>query len=145
MGVLVIAGTFALISALAGDFLGAIIGLLVAGAGAIELHGETLLLHGEVRGMNWLLGSQFTLLVCILSYCALRLVHVSLPPVPAEVAPVLESTAQQLGMTVEAYMLFVYRLVFRLVAGLTVLYQGGMMLYYWRRRRAVARALDEIL
>ena len=37
-------------------------GVSSTGAGAIELHGETLLHHGEIRGMSWLIGSQLCLL-----------------------------------------------------------------------------------
>jgi hypothetical protein len=35
------------------------------------------------------------------------------------------------------------RLLYFAVAGLTILYQGGMALYYMRRRGAVEAAIDE--
>jgi hypothetical protein len=144
MSVLVIAGVFGLLSAWAGDYLGAVIGLLVAGAGAIELHGETLLRGWSPRGMNWLIGSQLFLMVAMLGYCALRLTHVVLPPIPPQLETMIETTAEQLGLTKDEYMLFVYRLGFQVIAGLTVLYQGGMAFYYLRRRAVVAQALAEV-
>ncbi len=141
MSVAFIAGLFALISALAGDGLGAIVGLLVAGAGAIELHGATLLAHHEARGMKWLVNSQLVLLVTVLGYCALHLIHSPLPELPSEVDTLIQQDADQLGMTKQGFLQLFNRTVYGGVAGATLLYQGGMALYYWRRREAVARAL----
>jgi hypothetical protein len=55
----------------------------------------------------------------------------------------IELSAQQLGLTAQAYMTMLYRFSFFLVAGLTLLYQGGMAFYYHRRRTAVMTALLE--
>ena len=51
MGALMLGGMFALVAASARDFPFAAIGLLAAGAGAIELHGAALLKEGQPRGM----------------------------------------------------------------------------------------------
>lgn len=138
---LVIAGVFAVLAALAGDGVGAITGLLVAGAGALELHGAALLNDGEPRGMSWLIGSQAFLLATILGYCTLRLLHHEIPPLPEEMRSLIDQSAAELGLTAEQYLQRVYRLGLWLVAILSVLYQGGMIVYYARRREAVARAL----
>src|SRR5262249_17978142 len=79
-GALILGGTFALMMASEHDFPFAAIGLLAAGAGAIELHGAALLKQGESRGMSWLVASQPYLLLVILAYCALRLWFVQIPP-----------------------------------------------------------------
>ena len=81
--VLGVAGVLALAAATMGDYVGAIVGLIVAGAGAGELHGASLLSHGEVRGLKWLIGSQLFLMAAIVSYCALRLLHPDLAPLRA--------------------------------------------------------------
>lgn len=143
MSVLLIAGIFALLAATAGDFTGAIVGLLAAGAGAVELHGASLLEEYEPRGINWLVGSQLFLLLSILVYCAVRMANLELPPVPDMFAPMIEASAQQLGMTREEYMTFVQRLGLQMVAIVSFFYQGGMAFYYYRRRGPVARALAE--
>lgn len=143
LSMLVIAGLFALLAALAGDFVGAITGLLVAGAGALELHGAALLNDGRARGMNWLVGSQVFLLATILGYCALRLLHHETPPIPEEMRSLIDLSAAELGMTTEQYLATVYRVGLWLVAFLSLLYQSGMVIYYLRRRAAVARALAE--
>ncbi|HVS54201.1 MAG TPA: hypothetical protein VHD62_17730 [Opitutaceae bacterium] len=143
LSLLGIAGFFALLSAAGGDFVGAIAGLLVAGAGALELHGKTLLEHADARGTSWLVNSQLVALVSILAYCAVRIAHVQLPPLPDEVRSVIEFDAAQVGMTAEHFMLTAYRGGFELVALVSVFYQGGMALYYLRRRAAVRRAFAE--
>ena len=141
--VLVIAGVFALISALAGDGLGAVVGLLVAGAGAVELHGATLIEHGESRGLDWLVGSQVFLLATVVGYCALRLYHPAMEPLQAAMTDEMKSSLETAGWTADAFVQFVYRTTYVAVAIVTFVYQGGMALYYVRRREAVTRALAE--
>ncbi|MEY4940081.1 MAG: hypothetical protein RIQ93_1816, partial [Verrucomicrobiota bacterium] len=140
---LIVAGLFALLAAMTGDFVGAITGLLVAGAGALELHGAALLNVGRLRGMNWLIGSQLFLLLTILCYCALRLFHLEIPPVPSEMEAMIEMSASQLGMSPGEYLQNLYRFVLFVVALLSIAYQGGMILYYMKRRAGVASALAE--
>lgn len=144
--VLALGSFFALLSGGMGDFAGAIIGLLVAGAGAVELHGISLLQHFERRGVNWLVGSQLFLIVAILAYCGMRLTHFTIPPLPDEVMPLIDASAAQFDMTREGYLRFIYQLSYTLVAIGTLAYQGGMAIYYHRRRGAVAKALgpDEV-
>jgi hypothetical protein len=141
--VLAVSGLLAVLFAGAGDYLGAAIGVIIAGAGVFELHGASLLRAGWPNGINWLVGSQLYLLVTILSYCALRLSHQEIPELPPEAMTMIELSAQQLGLTAQAYMTMLYRFSFFLVAGLTLLYQGGMAFYYHRRRTAVMTALLE--
>ena len=141
-GVLAFSGLFAVLAATGGDSSGAMVGLIVAGAGAVELHGAGLLQAGEGRGMRWLIGSQLFLLVAILGYCALRLVQVELPPIPEEMQSLVESSAQQADLPVPDYLLLVYRVSFGFVALAAVIYQGGMTIYYLRRRAAVRQFLE---
>ena len=141
MSVLVIAGLFALISALAGDGLGAVVGLLVAGAGAVELHGAKYLEHGAARGMNWLVTSQLLLLATIIGYCGLRLLHPAVEPLRAAVTDDMKTQLEAAGWTQDAFIRFIYNTTYVAVAIVTFFYQGGMALYYLRRREPVAQAL----
>jgi hypothetical protein len=141
MSVTFIAGLFALISAVAGDGLGAVIGLLVAGAGAIELHGATLLTHGDPRGMRWLVNSQLILSATVIGYCALRLLHPSFEPLLAAVTDDMKASLAAADWTPVEFVRFVYTTTYVAVAIVTFFYQGGMALYYFKRRGAVARAL----
>jgi len=141
--VALVAGLFALLSALFGDVLGAIVGLLVAGSGAVELHGATLLEHGERRGMNWVTTSQLLMLASILGYCAVQLLRARVPAFPPELDALIQQNADQFGVSKHDFLLFVYnRLLYTLLAVGTFVYQGGMALYYYRRRETVTRALE---
>jgi len=141
MGALLLGGMFALIAASARDFPFAAIGLLASGAGAVELHGAALLRQGERRGMRWLVASQPYLLLVILSYCALRLWLVEIPPVPEAFQNLFAASARQWGMSIEQYQRVLNRITALAVAAVAVAFQGGMMLYYLRRRASVYRAL----
>ena len=143
LSVLIVAGFFALVSATMGDALGAAVGSLAAGAGAMELHGVAVLHHGERRGMSWLVGSQLSLLVVLLGYCALQLVRAKLPELPPETDSLIRMDAEQLGMTKSEFLRLFNRMLYGGFAIITFVYQGGMLLYYQRRRTAVAQALPE--
>jgi hypothetical protein len=143
MGVLVCSGLFAILSALGHDVLGTIIGLLVAGAGAMELHGGTLLEHRLPRGMTWLIVSQLFLMVSVLVYCRIRLNNIDLSLLRAAVTSDLKSQLAANGWGVDDFLRFTYRLVFFVVAAATIVYQGTMAAYYYYRRRAITRALEE--
>ncbi|MBM3854440.1 MAG: hypothetical protein FJ399_15030 [Verrucomicrobia bacterium] len=143
IGTLVLGSLFAVVTAAARDVPFAAVGLLAAGAGAVELHGVHLLREGEFRGMNWLLASQPFLLLVIWSYCALRWVHFEIPPLTDHLRELATATAVQLEMSVEAYFQLLNTITMAVLAGIALCYQGGMMIYYWRRRRPVAQALAE--
>lgn len=141
LSVVVFAGSLALLAAVMGDRVGAVVGLLVAGAGAIELHGASLLSHGDKRGVDWLVRSQLLLLTAILAYCVLRLTHPDLSPLHRAVTDDMKEQLDLIGWSVDEFLRLVYKLTYGCVAFVTVLYQGGMALYYWNRRAAVAAAL----
>jgi hypothetical protein len=141
--VLGLATFFALVSAAGGQLSFAAIGLLAAGAGTVELHGRTLLLRGEPRGMNWLVASQPFLLVVIYTYCLLRLSEPQIPSVPDAIQAALAPSAAQFGLTAEQYLAKVNRMSVQAFAAIATLCQGGMAIYYSQRREAVTRALTE--
>lgn len=141
MGAMALGGMFALFAATSRDFPFAAIGLLASGAGAVELHGAALLREGEPRGMRWLVASQPFLLLVILSYCALRMWLVEIPPVPEAFQAVFAASARQWNMSIEQYQHALNRITALAVAVVATAFQGGMMLYYLRRREPVYRAL----
>jgi hypothetical protein len=144
--VFAIAGAFTLVSASADTRLEMLIGLLIAGAGAFELHGAGLLNGGEFRGLRWLVTSQLYLLVTVLLYVGLRLVSFD----PALINLIMTDTLRQrylaAGLTsgqINQVVQLSYYLTYAIVGVLTLVYQGGMAIYYYRRRSAVAAALTE--
>lgn len=141
--VLVLGSIFALMSASRGDAAFAIIGLLATAAGALEFHGSGLLRQGEPAGMRWILLSQPFLYLVVLAYCYLRLSHFEMPEIPERFQEAFETSAQQVGLSVEEYLRTLNRVSVQVVAGASTLYQGIMTFYYLRRRRAVETALAE--
>jgi hypothetical protein len=149
--VLGIAAAVALYSASRQDELGTIVGLAVAAAGAIELHGVSLLRHGMAHGMRWLIISQFALMGVILTYVGRQLGQVDASTLAAisrmltDAMPPdqLQQLQLQTGMGFGDLVHSFYRSLYELLGFLTVLYQGCMALHYCRRTPAVAAALHE--
>ena len=148
MSVVAVAGIFALLSAARHDVSGAVVGVIVAGAGAVELHGASLLTHGQPGGIRWLAGSQLYLLISILGYVAWRLGHPD-PMMLDAMHAALNAEQRQLlhdsGVSEAEFVNLAIRLVYFGVALATVVYQGGMLIYYMRRRGAVEKALGSEL
>lgn len=143
--VLAISGSCALISAWCHDTTDTVAGLLIAAAGAIELHGAGLIHNGFQRGVNWLVASHVYLMSAVLSYVSWRLNHADLAAMAA-IAP--DEMLQQFEFLykcseTEVLQLF-YVGFFQLIGILTMIYTGGMMIYYARRRARVITALREI-
>lgn len=146
ISVLCLAGFFALVSAASGDVSGAAFGLLIAAAGAVELHGMGLIRSADRRGMSWLIGSQLYLMSVVLGYVGYRLANPDSDPILRAAKTALSDEIRQAGMDPAQFMAEFpkeLRLLYFAVAGLTILYQGGMALYYMRRRGAVEAAIDE--
>ncbi len=142
LSVMAVAGLLALASASAGDYNGAGIGLLVAAAGAIELHGAGLLRSGEVRGMKWLIASQPYLLVLLLGYCAWRLGSYDPAELQAAMTSDLRKTLEASGYNEQELLQKFYVIVYAVLAIGTLIFQGGMTLYYFRRKDAITAALE---
>jgi hypothetical protein len=151
LSVVLIASIGAVLEASRGLVLTAVIGVLAAGAGAMEMHGATLLRHGFKRGLAWAIRGELLLLAVIWILCGIRLgwpdltelreaFHASLqiPMVQKQWAE-----AQQLGLTEDQYLNLMYQLMYIAVAFATLLYQGGMVIYYSRRQKSVELALPE--
>jgi len=141
--ILAVAGAFALISASFRDVNGAVIGLLVAAAGALELHGASRLRAADARGMRWLVSSQLYLMAVMLTYVACRLARPDIAALRPLVTQELADSIREANLTVDQVLLEMQRLVYLGVAAATLLYQGGMAIYYLRRSAAVAAALQE--
>lgn len=144
--VLALTGAFTIASAAAGNRLEALIGLIIAGAGALELHGAGILQSGEIRGLRWLIASQLYLLFAVLGYVGLRLVSFDPALINLIMTDSLRQRYLEAGLTsgqIDHVVQWSYYLTYAIVGVLTVVYQGSMALYYYRRRSAVAAAMTE--
>jgi len=149
--VLVLSGAFALIAAAAHDTTGACTGVAIAAAGAMELHGAGLLRSLDEKGMRWLIASQLFLMVFVLAYAFFRLNHASIGETKAvfrslyttEQLDQLRSAAGEAKLTPDDALRLFNSTLWAAVGIGTVIYQGGMSIYYRSRRAAVASALRE--
>ncbi len=149
LSILIVAGGLSLVSATMHDVAGTIVGLAVAGAGVIEMHGSTMLRRGEFSGLRWLVNSQMLLLMAIMSYVSYRTAN----PEPAAISMItkvfsvdraqFDLALSQSGLTQEQFVLSFYRFALFLVSVVSLGYQGGLAIYYFRRREPIARALTE--
>ncbi len=144
--VVVIAGGFAILSAMAGSAIGAAVGIVITGAGVFELHGVSSLRAHRATGMSWLIGSQVYLMFAVLAYCIWRLDSFDVVAAreliegSAQLRSLVHDNGQSVTQFIET-LRKTYIACYMLVALLTVLYQGAMALYYLRRRKPVAAAL----
>ena len=144
--VLWLGGVFAVLAAVRHDAIGAIAGVVAAGAGAIELHGSTVLRHGNPGGVALLIRAQYLLLATILLYCAARIQAFDAQALEAEVARQLEQWTSS-GFTEEQLRYIfprIYHISYAVLGFAALIYQGLMVRYYVRSRTAIEQALSGI-
>jgi len=136
--VAVTAGVFGLVSLVTGSLAGVVVGAGVSASGFIEMRGHRRLAAGQAGARQWMAGSQVWLVTCVLAYCGWRLaIFDSGHPLALlgdetmvlQAAGMVGMTGAELGDLVTK----IYRWTYGSVAGLTVLFQGGLGLYYWSR------------
>lgn len=138
-------GVFALLSATGHSALGAIIGLAAAGTGAIEVHGASMLAQTDARGINWAIRAQLLLLLTILFYCGACIVNFD--PALIRDQPRFKVFLTQNGLSADQgieLMRDAWVIGYIIVAVVSVIYQGGLAIYYARNRRIIVQAMDEI-
>jgi len=150
------AGLCALISLAFLDPLGVEVSLLVALGGALEVHGQRMLTRRQADGVRWLVRGQIVVLAVIWAYAARQLLSFDPVYLRDEVIPNAREWLSALGinfdqifeqadMDKEAVVAFVRLMlvvVYGSVALVTLIYQGGLALYYRGCAAAVATALQ---
>ena len=129
------------------DALGALVGCLAAGAGALELQGVKELRRGQGKGVRWLIASQLAVLVVIVGYALYRQSHFDehawrrwlRPEILEYFLPSGRIRPDELMPLIK----FMHVVTYGTVAIATIFFQGGMAWYYHRRRGAIRVALGE--
>lgn len=142
--VVVLAALGTLLTLVLGDYSTLFAGLLILAAGVMELRGRRRLTRRDAGGMPQLVRAQLFLLAVILVYCASRLGSYDQEAMLANLTPDMKAMLQESGVEV-AEILPLVRMVFLatygLVAVLSLVYQGGLILYYRRKTPLVTEAL----
>jgi hypothetical protein len=144
--VVIVAGLGALLSLLFGSLNGILVGLLLIGAGAMELHGRRLLRRRNADGMRWLVRAQLFLLSVILVYCASRLGSFDAESAMGNLTPDMESALSEAGLAKADILPLVqtaFVTTYALFAILTLVFQGGLALYYRSRIARVTTFLAQ--
>lgn len=140
----ILSGLGTLVSLAFGDMVGAGLGLLATGAGAMEVRGHRLLRSGDPDGAKWLVRAELFLLAIIATYAAGRLLSFDAESVRENITPDQQALLEEAGLQM-ADIIPLVRLVFRLFYGalllVTCLYQGGLALYYRRKVPLLEEAL----
>jgi hypothetical protein len=140
--VLAILGSLA--SLLLGDLVGVCIGFLVLAAGIMELRGRRRLQRRDASGMQLMVRAQLFLLSVILVYCVSRLGSFDAETAMGNLTPEMDASLRELGLTraqVLAYTRTMFYVVYSVVAIVSLLFQGGLALYYRHRVGPVGEAL----
>jgi len=138
------AGLGTLVTLVFGDLGGSFVGLLVAGAGAMELHGRRQLRRRDAGGMRWLVRAQTFLLGVILIYCVSRLGSFDPETAMANLTPDMEVALREAGLTradIQPLVHATFVATYATVAALTLIVQGGLTLYYRSRTPRVTAFL----
>jgi hypothetical protein len=142
--VIVFAALGTLITLVIGDFSGMVIGFLIGAAGWMEIRGHNLLKRRNPDGMKSLVRSQMFLLTIVLVYCASRLGSFDDSTVMSNFTPDMEAILKESGIE-KADVLPLVRIAFFAGYGgfafATLIYQGGMALYYRAKAPLVIEAL----
>jgi hypothetical protein len=143
--VFVVAVLGILIALAMGDLSSVAIGALVALAGGMEVRGHKKLQRRDPDGMKLLVRSQLFLLTVILVYCASRLGSFDADTVMGNVTPDMEAILQESGIQRSDILPLVRLAFFTLyisLAATSLIYQGGLALYYRSKTRLVTEALQ---
>ncbi|MCF7686823.1 MAG: hypothetical protein K9M98_09620 [Cephaloticoccus sp.] len=142
--VAIIAGLGALISLLFGDPIGLGVGLLVMLGGITELRGHQRLLRHDINGIRLLVRAQLIVLGVVWVYAISRLGSFDADFALSNQTPEMRQILTEAGVDT-AELITLIRLVFYVlyssVMAVTLIYQGGLALYYHRRTAAVQEAI----
>ncbi len=149
------AGLCTLVALALGDPIGVSVGLFVTLGGALEVHGYRMLRRRDADGMRWLARSQLVVLGTIWAYGLSRLLSFDAGYVQDQVIPDARASLASMGFDLNAMLdqagldsaniiplvrLF-FVVLYASVLLATLLYQGGLYLYYRWRTAAVEDAL----
>lgn len=142
--VAIFAGLCTAVSLLAVEWVGVGIGLVITGCGVMELCGRAQLKRGQADGLAWLIRAQMIILIVICLYAFAKLLTFDEAALMAEVTPEMRSALIQAGVAIDDFRPWLKPVVYTLyltVIGVTLLFQGGLALYYRSCRAKVRAAL----
>ena len=144
--ILAFAAIGTLIALFLGDYSGVAVGGLIAIAGGMEIRGRKQLKRRNPDGMKLLVRAQMFFLAVILVYCASRLGSFDGESAMGNLTPDLEAALKESGLAKADILPLLRTMFFVLYAGValgTVIFQGGLALYYRSKIAHVTTALTK--
>jgi len=135
--VVIIALLFGGLSLIGLSVSGVLVGAGLVCAGAMEIWGHRRLRDARDGARIRMVGSQVVLVLTVLAYCGWRLVSFDSadPLAGMDVVEHMLDSVTDLGLVdlaeLQALVGWAYVLVYQLVALLTLVFQGGLAVYYW--------------
>lgn len=144
--VAIFAGLCALASLAFGDLLGAIVGCFVSFGGITEVRGRNKLRRGDADGMRLLVRAQWLVLGVIWAYAATRIGSFDAMLALENQTPEMQQILTEAGVET-AQLITLVKIVFyvfySVVMLVSLIYQGGLALYYKHRTPMVQAALAQ--
>jgi hypothetical protein len=133
-----------LLALVLGDLSSVVVSLLIGATGVLELRGRQQLVRRNPGGMRLLVRAQMLLLLVILVYCVSRLASFDEGTVLGNLTPEMEAVLKENGLErgdiLPAVQMMFY-IGYGAVAFVSILFQGGLTLYYRSRTASVSAAL----
>jgi len=131
LGLIIMGGLSVAIGASTFDWSTGVIGAFIGAFGVMELMGYRRFLARQPRAREYLVGSQLGVLFLILGYCVWKLYGPVSPGSNSTLDAMKElgADASEFGEMAAG----IEHMVYFSVAVVSVLYQGGLALYYWRQ------------
>jgi hypothetical protein len=138
------AGFCTLISLLMGEWIGVSIGAIITACGVFELRGRKQITRGDADGMKWLVRAQVFILCTIWLYASENMFAYDEAAILAGVTPEMTEALHQAGLSMNDLRPMMKPVVYGfylVVMGVTLLFQGGLALYYRSAREKVRAAV----
>ena len=137
-------GFCTLVSLLLGEWSGAAVGAIVMSCGITTLRNRKRLMRADAKGMVWLLRAQLIVLMVVFLFVAENLLAFDATTLMGNITPEMRSMLDQSGISLtdlEPFLKPVYFGFYLLVMSGTLLFQGGLALFYRSRRAQVTAEL----
>lgn len=143
--VVIVAGLCTVSSLVFFSWAGVLIGAPLTAAGIVELRGRSRLLRGQASGLGLLINAQLLILTLLVVYSVWNLLHYNEAALLARIPAHLHNQLSQAGLRIEDLRPMLkpgYFAVYLAVIAVSVLFQGGLALYYHSRKAAALSAMD---
>lgn len=142
--VTVAAGLSTLVSLAMTDLIAGLTGAIVAAGGITELRGRKALLQGDAAGMRKLFLAQLIVLAMIWSYAVTQLLTFDAASLVAALPEEIFAMVAEAGIdsdTLRRMIAIIHTATYGVLILATLIYQGGLALYYRHRAPLVAAVL----